>query len=79
MKKKMTKFVKNGEDIGYALAYELPTGWVFSILRLKSPHKQKDLKGSDAIDAETGAKLFVLDNLWLRKSDGFLELKGQIL
>lgn len=77
--KKMIKFVKDGEDIGYALAYDLPTGWEFPILRLKLPHKQEDLKGSDVIDAETGVKLFTLDNLWLRKSDGFLELKGQIL
>ena len=77
--KKMVKFVKNGKTIGYALAYNQPTGWGLSVLRLKLSHKQEDLKNSDAIDAETGNKLFTLDNLWLTKSDGFLFLKGRIL
>lgn len=72
-------FKKNDQTIGYALAYPTETGWTFPIVRVQKPFEGKDLKDSDAINAETGEKLFVLDNLFFKKSDGFFELKGQIL
>ncbi len=72
-------FKKNDQTIGYALAYPTETGWTFPIVRVQKPFEGKDLKDSDVINAETGEKLFILDNLFFKKSDGIFELKGQIL
>lgn len=77
--KTFIKFIKNSEVVGYALAYNVNTGWEFPILRLKNPYTIQDLKNADAINAETDEKLFTLDSLFCRKSDGFLELKGRVL